>query len=302
MGHSQLHRDRSTIARVDTMRSSSFVRTLLALVIALAPLASAHTRPLDEVKSSGTLRVIAYQDNKPFSWEDGNGHVRGIDVDLARAIAAELGVKAEIVLRMQGEEVDDDLRGNVWRGPLNGGGVGDIMMHVPIDREFSARNTEAVIGNAYFEERVAVAVDASSIPEIRSFDLFKSKKIAVQLGTVADYFLMTHADGALIDNVNHYVKPPDGAKLFVGGQIPASMGVRSHLEGLLHEAGVKAKILEPPMPTIVRSRWLVGMAVNEKSRDLRDAVGQALVSLRASGKLDEIFALYGVSYIAPPTY
>jgi polar amino acid transport system substrate-binding protein len=284
-----------------TMRAAAVLRaTCLSLAFAVA--GGTTARPLDEVTGSGTLRVVAYLDNKPFSWEAENGEARGIDVDLARAIASELGVKAEVVLRMQGEKADDDLRGNVWRGPLTGGGVGDIMMHVPIDREFSARNTEAVIGNPYFEERVAVAVDAARIPEIRSFDLFKAEKIAVQLGTVADYFLMTHADGALIENVNHYVRPTEGAKLFAGGHIPALMGVRSHIEGLLHEAGVKATILEPPMPTIVRSRWLVGMAVNEKSRDLRDAVGRALVSLRTSGKLEDIFARYGVSYTPPGAY
>lgn len=271
---------------------------LFALLLAGAPV---HARPLDDVVASGTLRVIAYIDNKPFSWESDDGKLHGIDVDLARAIAEELGVKADVVLRMPGEEADDDLRGNVWRGPLTGGGVGDIMMHVPIDREFSARNKEAVIGNPYFEERVAVAVDPARIPEIATFDMFKTEKIAVQLGTVADYFLMTHDGGALIENVNHYVKPRDGAKLFMTRETPALMGVRSHIEGLLHEAGVDATILEPVMPTIVRSRWLVGMAVDEKSRDLRDAVGRALVSLQRDGKLQQIFSRYGVTYMSPAT-
>lgn len=281
------------------MRLSSGARAAIALAVLCTNTAIAPARPLDEVTASGTLRVIAYLDNKPFSWEDDDRKPRGIDVDLAGAIAEELGVKSEVVLRMQGEKADDDLRGNVWRGPLTGGGVGDIMMHVPIDREFAARNTEAVIGNPYFEERVAVAVDPARIPAIKSFDLFKTEKIAVQLGTVADYFLMTHDRGALIENVNHYVKPPDGAKLFMSGGVPALMGVRSHIEGLLHEAGVKPTILEPEMPTIVRSRWLIGMAVNEKSRDLRDAVGRALVTLKNNGKLDEIFSRHGVSYISP---
>lgn len=281
------------------MRLPSGVRAAIATILLCANTATSTARPLDEVTASGTLRVVAYIDNKPFSWEGEDNKPRGIDVDLANAIATELGVKPEIVLRMQGEKADDDLRGNVWRGPLTGGGVGDIMMHVPIDREFAARNTQAVIGNPYFEERVAVAVDPARIPDIKTFDLFKTEKIAVQLGTVADYFLMTHDGGALIENVNHYVKPPDGAKLFVSGGVPALMGVRSHIEGLLHEAGVKPTILEPDMPTIVRSRWLIGMAVNEKSRDLRDAVGRALVTLKSNGTIDEIFSRYGVSYISP---
>lgn len=284
------------------MPTPRLLQILLAVALASGVSGAACARPLDEIVESGTLRVIAYLDNKPFSWEADDGAPTGIDVDIARALAEELGVKPEVVLRMQGEKADDDLRGNVWRGPLTGGGVGDLMMHVPIDREFARRNTEAVIGNAYFEERVAVAVDTNKVARIDSFDLFKSEKIAVQLGTVADYFLMTYAAGALIENVNHYVKPADGARLFSKKETPALMGVRSHIEGLLHEAGVKAKILEPNMPTIVRSRWLVGMAVNEKSRDLRDAIARVLEKLRTSGKLEQIFSRYGVTYIAPPTY
>ena len=99
---------------------------------------------------AGTLRVIAYLDNKPFSWEADDGKPKGIDVDLRARLPKELGVKADVVLRMQGEKADDDLRGNVWRGPLTGGGVGDVMMHVPIDREFASRNTEAVYRQSLF--------------------------------------------------------------------------------------------------------------------------------------------------------
>jgi polar amino acid transport system substrate-binding protein len=278
------------------------LRALLVFALLLATITGSVARPLDEVLQSGSLRVIAYLDNKPFSWEDESGKPRGIDVEIGMALAKALGVKAEVVLRMQGEKADDDLRANVWRGPLTGGGVADVMMHVPIDREFSMRNAEAVIGNPYFEERVAVAIDPAAIAKIETFDIFKSQKIAVQLGTVADYFLMTYDDGALIENVNHYVKPPDGAKLFVSRQTPALMGVRSHIEGLLHEAGVKPVVIEPKIASAFRSKWLIGMAFNEKSRDLRDALGRALEDMRASGELDTIFSRYGVTHFAPPTY
>lgn len=278
----------------------------LRLVVSLAvmPLAAtpAISRPLDEVIASGSLRIIAYLDNQPFSWEADNGDLKGIDVDLGRAIAEELGVKPEIVLRMQGEKADDDLRANVWKGPLTGGGVGDVMMHVPIDKEFASRNKEAVIGNSYFEERVAIAVDRDRLTEIKSFDIFKTERIAVQVGSVGDYFLMTYDDGALINNIRHYVKSPDGAKRFLAKETVALMDVRSRIEGLMHELGATPTILEPAMPNIVRSSWVVGMAVNEKSRDLRDAVGKALDSLRNSGRLQQIFNRYGVSYFAPPTY
>jgi polar amino acid transport system substrate-binding protein len=271
------------------------------LAIGLAALASsgANGRPLDEVTAAKSLRVIAYYDNAPFSWEDG-GKTKGIDVDLARAIARELGVDSEVLLRVQGEKEDDDLRANVWKGPLTGGGVGDIMMHVPVDKEFALRNKEAVIGNPYYQERVAVAIHPELTGDNPTFDVFKDKQISVQIGTVADYFLMTYQDGVLIDKIAHHVKPDAGAKEFVAKQSAAWMGVRSAIEAKLHDNGLKATFVEPSMDGIVRSKWIVGMAWKENSRDLGYAIEAALEKIRSTGELERIFASYGVSYTAPP--
>ncbi|MCZ7594576.1 MAG: transporter substrate-binding domain-containing protein [Hyphomicrobium sp.] len=270
-----------------------------SLIALLAPSGSAPARPLDEVIESKSLRVVAYLDNAPFSWLDGN-EPRGIDVDLGRALARRLGVKAEIVLRMQGEKQDDDLRVNVWKGPLTGGGVGDVMMHVPYDRELALRNREAVVGNPYFEERVAVFVHPERPDGAFDFTAFKTEKIGVQIGTVADYFLMTYEDGAIAENVAHHVKPIEGAKRFLAKETSALMGVRSNVEGLLHTLNGKARMLEPAMPGIVRSRWVIAMAWKENSRDLGYALGAALEMLRTSGELRKIFARYKVTYAPPP--
>jgi ABC-type amino acid transport substrate-binding protein len=276
------------------------IRLAGALGIAIGMLTGdAAARPLDEVVGSGVLRVIAYLDNAPFSWDD-NGKPRGIDVDIADAIANELGVKPEVILRMPGEKGDDDLRVNVWKGPLTGGGVGDLMMHVPIDREFAARNPEAVIGNPYFQERIAVAIDSDRTGPNPTFDIFKRMKIGVQLGTVSDYFLMRFEDGALIDNIVHHVRAEDGAKEFKSKEIAALMGQRARIEALLHDIGVTPRIAEPAMDGIVRNQWVVGMAWKENSRDLGYAVQASLDKLKASGKLAEIFRSYGVTYIQPP--
>lgn len=270
-----------------------------SLIALLGHAAPVFARPLDEVIESKVLRVVAYFDNAPFSWLDGS-EPKGIDVDLGRALARMLGVEAEIVLRMQGEKQDDDLRVNVWKGPLTGGGVGDVMMHVPYDREFSLRNREAVVGNPYFEERVAVFVHPERASATFDFGAFKSEKIGVQIGTVADYFLMTYEDGAIAQNVAHHVKPIDGTKRFLAKETSALMGVRSNVEGLLHTLDGKARIIEPPMPGIVRSRWVIAMAWKENSRDLGYALGAALDKLRASGELRNIFARYKVTYAPPP--
>jgi polar amino acid transport system substrate-binding protein len=260
---------------------------------------SVSARPLDEVVAAGSLRVISYLDNAPFSFEK-DGKPAGIDVEIAHAIARELGVKAEIVLRMQGEKADDDIRANVWRGPLTGGGTGDIMMNVPIDREFALRNPEAVFGNGYFQERVVLAVDPGETTEISSFDAFKTRKVGVQLATVADYFLMTYEDGALIENISHHLKPEEGVQEFLNKDVSALLGIQSKLESLLHAAKGRAKFLNPDMPGIVRKNWVIGMAWKENSRDLGYAIDAALAKLSASGELARCFENYGVSYVSPP--
>jgi len=260
----------------------------------------AHARPLDEVIQSKVLHVVLYDDNEPFSWEEG-GTIKGIDADIARAVAGKLGVEADLILRMQGEKLDQDLRFNIVRGTLGGGIAGDVMFHIPVDQEFTASFREAAIGNAYFEQRVALALKPDRGSAVESFDTFKSEKVGVQLGTVSDYFLMRFDDGALVNNVAHYLKPAQGVARFESGEMGGVLGVRSSLEALMKSKGIAAKWVSLPMPGIVRSSWVLGTAVNEKSRDLGHAAGAALAELAADGTLKTITEKYGVSYMPPPT-
>ncbi len=285
------------------MSDRKFTRaTAAVVVVGLSSLLAAQqssARPLEDVVAAKSLRVIAYLDNAPFSWE-ADGKSKGIDVDIARAIAREIGVEADVILRMPGENEDDDLRGNVWRGPLTGGGVGDVMMHVPVDPDFAERNKKAVIGAAYFQERVAVAIHPELTGDKPTFDIFKDQKISVQIGTVSDYFLMTYLDGALIEKIAHHVKPQVGATEFITKDTAAWMGVRSAIEALLHDKGEKAVFVEPPMEGIYRSNWIVGMAWKDDSADLGSAIQTAIDKIGKSGELERIFASYGVSFTPPP--
>lgn len=275
-------------------------RVVCAVSLFAGATAALEARPLDEVTASGTIRIIAYEDNQPFSWTAESGEKKGIDADIAAMIAKELGVKLDLVLRIHGEEADDDIRANVWRGPLTGGGVGDVMLHVPTDREFAMRNKEAVIGNPYFHETVAVAINEARVPRDSTFEIFKKEKIGVKTGTVSDYFLLTYQDGVLINNVSHYQKGHVGIAEFKSGETSAMMGVRSELEGQLFLANHKATFVTPNMEGIFQESWSVGTAVDEKSRDLSYAIGAIMTKAREDGRLKAICAKYGVTYIPPP--
>ena len=70
--------------------------------------------------------------------------------------------------------------------------------------------------------------------------------------------------------------------------------------GTLFEQGAKAEFISPEMSDLIRKEWVVGIANDDKSRDLGYAIGQALNKLHESGKLKDIFAKFGVTYIPPP--
>jgi polar amino acid transport system substrate-binding protein len=279
------------------------MRAILATALAVLAFSGiaaqpALARPLDDVVASKVLRVMIYEDNEPFSWIEG-AEPRGIDVDIARAIAAKLGVTAEITLRMQGEKLDQDLRANVVRGTFGGGIAGDVMLHVPVDKEMGLRVKEAVIANPYFLQTVSLAIDPARASPITSFDVFKTEKVGVQLGTVSDYFLMRYDGGALVPNVAHYLRPEQGASRFASKEMAALLGVRSSLESLLQSKGQTAEWSTPPMPGLVRASWVLGTAVNERSRDLSYAIGAALKELASEGTLKAICEKYGVTYLPP---
>ena len=262
---------------------------------------SAGARPLDEVKEAGELRVIVYTDAKPFSWEDG-GKVVGINADLGRAIAKQLGVKPKIIARGAGEEVDDDIRSNIWQGPRTGGVKGDVMMHVPMERELIARNNLAAISNAYYHEEVILALKSDVLGEdadLQSFQDGKGNKVACQFATSTHYFLAFADDGKLRNNVSPFIKFENAAENFLEGGAAGLMGRRAQIESALKGSDLKLRFLTPEFPDTLRSRWNVGMAVKEDSRDLGYAIGGALRKLKASGELAEIFKKYGVSYVNP---
>lgn len=78
----------------------SFRKTGLALMAALGVMgaaATAEAQTVDKVKQAGVLRVGVMGEQAPWGSIDASGQNVGYDVDVARLIAQELGVKIEFV-------------------------------------------------------------------------------------------------------------------------------------------------------------------------------------------------------------
>ena len=76
-----------------------FNTSLLALTFGLTALSSAavHADSLAAIHKAGVVRIGVPQDFAPFGSIDGDMHLQGLDIDVARLIADKMGVRVQLV-------------------------------------------------------------------------------------------------------------------------------------------------------------------------------------------------------------
>lgn len=272
--------------------------SLFFLLIAFVFSTSLQARPLDDVVDSGKLVVFAYSDYAPYSWEDEEGVAHGIDVEIGRRFGESLGVEVEFLINGADENLDDDLRVYIWKGDLVYHKVADVMMHVPFDREVDARNELAVLSSPYFQEQMAVIFNQAVHPSVDTFGRFVTNPIAVELDTAGDFFLSGAFRGQLLESVRRGWTFEDAKLLYTSGEVGALMASRAQAEWVAFSTpDIESKVVQPPMPGIVRTGWPIGIAVKHDSRDLAYALGDVLTEMRESGDLQALYAKYGVEWL-----
>ena len=268
----------------------------LGLVVASLNISQATARPLSAVRESGVLRIAVYRDYKPYSWVE-NGKTMGIDVDIALAMAKNLGMKADVFDLHADDNLDDDLRNGVWKGSIFGAAPGDVMMHVPYDKRIEEKNDRVVLLSPYHIDGLALAVDPAKASEALDFSLFLKEKVAVDVGTMGDMVLISAFDQKLIPNIVHVRGTERAAAAFERGEVSAFYGEASLVESMAKKGDRPFAVLYPK--SRIQKDWQIGMAVRSDSTDLGAALNEQMAKLEASGDLQRIFAQYGVSWKKP---
>ena len=254
---------------------------------------------LAQIKEKGVLRVAVYKDNYPYSYLE-QGQMRGIDVDLARALAKHLGLGMSTMnLTASDESMSDDLRNAVWKGHYLGGGTADVMMHVPVDKEFAQENDQVLIFAPYYREEMLIAHDHTRVPDVSSLLVFIKEPIGVELATFADTFLSMAERGRLVSKLRHYANFRLACQALKEGEIAAVLAQRAQLEACFKDDSEQFRLSMVPTPVKLLS-WPVGMAVKENAADLKNALSDALSELKRSGTLAALFEAHGVTYVEPP--
>lgn len=262
----------------------------LAACLAAPPLRAQEASALERVKARGHLTVAVYQAMPPFN-VDG----RGIDIELAGALAKALGVALSLMPFTAGENMDDDLRNMVWRGHYLGFGPADVLLHVPVDRPLMAANPKVRIFAPYYRESVMLARDRSRVAEPASLDALAGQPIAVPGQSLAGWLLLGAEGGRLREQLRtHWKDGTEAAAALARGEVAAAAGHASELEAVLGRDERFA--IEPlPMPQ-ARHGWAVGCATKRESEDLALALQAAMNDLAASGALKGMFERGGVRW------
>jgi len=269
----------------------------LIIVIILLGVFSQQAFSYPDVKEKGYLRIAVYKNYAPFSYRE-KGKLQGIEVDLGKLLASKLGVDPLIWAIGADENMEDDLRNTIWKGHYLGGGTADVMLHVPVHKDFVENNGHVLIDNAYFTEQI-VAIRHNSYASIPLLKLFGNNKIGVELDTLSDFYLVGAQGGIFSDNVLHYAGVSEAVQAMLNGDVTSVVAPRSQIESAL--SGLRNEYLfsDVTMPLSYQAKWVVGMAVKDGRHELMFELKKALNDIKVSGELANLFKKYNISYSKP---
>lgn len=226
--------------------------------------AKSDTPTIDRIKAAGKLVMLTNAAFPPFEYMGDDGKPAGVDVEIAQAIAAEIGVPLEVV--------DMDFDAIVMAVQS---GKGDLGVAGMTNTEERRKNVEFSINYLNTTQMIIVPKDS----KIKSKADLVGKTIGVQMGTTGDIFASDNIENAKISG---FKTGPDAGIALANGQIeaividemPASQIVAAN-EGL--------KVLDEPL-----TQEQYAIAIAKENTDLKAVVDKVLDRLLKDGTVDKL--------------
>lgn len=207
---------------------------------------------------------------EPYEYMEGD-QVVGIDAEIADAIAAKLGLEAQV------ENMDfDAIIPAVTSGKVD---IGIAGMTVNEERLKNVSFSEP-----YVEAGQAIIVKEGS--DIKSAADLNGKVVGVQRGTTGDEYVSDEANGVAVSSVERYANGPDAAQSLLAGKIDAVVIDNEPAKKIVENATGLVKLEE----NLTSEQYAI--AVPKDKAELLDAINGALKEMQESGELQAILDKY----------
>lgn len=214
----------------------------------------------------GKLFMVTNAEFPPYEFHDAN-EIKGIDVEIAEAIAEKLGAELEI---------EDIAFSSVILEVASGkADMGMAGISVTEDRKMSVDFT-----NTYAKTTQVIIVNEDS--DIKGPDDLEGKTIGVQEGTTGDILLDDVKDA----NAERYNKGVEAVQSLMQKKIDAVV-IDQETAKVFTKENSGIKILDE---VFVEEEYAI--AVKKGNTVLLDKINKALEELKAEGKIDEIVSKY----------
>jgi polar amino acid transport system substrate-binding protein len=249
---------------------------LVALVLgacqSLSPSADHASARLPQILSRGALRVGLTGDQPPLNMKARSGQLEGMEVDLATALAASMGVRLELVQK----PFPDLLPG------LQKGDVDVVISGITITPE---RNTQVAFAGPYFITGKSILTKQSTLREVQDArQLDDAQRTYVTLGgSTSEIFVKTTFPKAKLVTTENYEA---AVQMVIDGKADAMVG-----DFLACGLGIwrnpNAGLFTPPTPFTTEA---IGIALPADDFLFVNLVQNYLTMLQQSGLLTQLQA------------
>lgn len=245
----------------------------LAGIFALTSLAacSSSTNTLDKVKNKGTLTVALNPHFAPFEFktiQDGKDTIAGADIEIAKVIGDELGVKVKF-----SEMSFDNVLASVQSGKAD----------IAISGISATKERQKIFdfSDTYYDSETVLLVKKDATEKTyKQISDFSKKSIAVQKGSIQENI----AKANLLDaNVVSLAQPGEAINELKSGQVEGVVLEKAIAKGYVDQ---NSDLTMSDIALKSDSNDAYAVAMPKGSDDLKAKVNKIIAKLKKEGKID----------------
>jgi polar amino acid transport system substrate-binding protein len=236
--------------------------------------AATTTDKLQEIKDSGKLVMGTSADYPPYEWhliKDGKDEIIGFDIDIAQAIADELGVELEV-------------KDMAFDGLIPALTTGKIDMIIAGMNATEERKQSVDFTDVYYTQTDIVVIRKEDADKFTSEDSLKTAALATQKATVQETYLLETFPDAEIQSVPKW---NTAIMSLTTGKVDAVMMVDTVAKQFI----AQNDDLMVANFDINSTPNAAAIAVAKNGGDFLETVNNIVNEMKESGKIEELYQL-----------